>query len=85
MCFSRLLYELAGFRHPYWNIFSKGVDLYKVIVLSLAAMSGGLAFSKIIMLGHDVLGNIIWDMTRYSNFCMNRFTNTINKLLNCYK
>lgn len=40
MCFSRLLYELAGFRRPHWYIFVKGADLD--IVLSLAAMSGGL-------------------------------------------
>lgn len=42
MCFSRLLYELAGFCRPYWTIFGKGADLYKDIVLSLATMSGGL-------------------------------------------
>lgn len=42
MCFSRLLYELAGFRRPYWYILGKGADLYKDIVLSLAAMSEGL-------------------------------------------
>lgn len=42
MCFSRLLYELAGFRSLYWCIFGKGAGLYKDIVLSLATMSGGL-------------------------------------------
>jgi len=42
MCFSRLLDELAGLCCTYWYIFGKRADLYKDIVLSLAAMSGGL-------------------------------------------
>lgn len=75
MCFSRLSYELAGFRLPYWYIFGKGADLYKDIVLSLAAMSGGLTsllwsslmhLKHIIILWHGVFGNIIWGTNRYS-------------------
>lgn len=73
MCFSLLLYELAGFRCPYWYIFGKGDDLYKDIVLSLAAMSQGLTsllWSSLIYLKQNdytgVFSNTICSMNRYS-------------------
>lgn len=72
MCFSHLLYELAGIRCPYCYIFRKKELI--CIVLSLDAMSRGLTcslkISKIIILGHGGFGKIIWGMNRWSIGCI---------------